>query len=357
MVVSILHKSGPVNLVIRLVVLAAIAVAAPAAVAFDTGHHCDLTCTVLREHGFGDEAIAVAVMGNWMTDYFAVSPTSTGSIQAELRKLHFDNLYGTAQVERYWRWLTANARAAIRVAAKDDDVMAALTVTGVLLHAGQDFYSHSNWVELHPRSPGEPYRTDTWLGAGPPTGRQCITGTYPPYPSPPPSPILAHGDSMRGLNKDSHVRPGWDEAYVFAYVATHELLGPLEQWAESERPGFWLKVRHYNLTETQRRQIRSDLEAVASLSMWTQGPGVDGRVEGARQWLRPVVCSPGLAVDLRLRLSLCGSDQGAPRPRGAGQTPLHQPCATSGSAVPAVSAPPPSHPGSHDLLGRDGGSG
>ena len=38
--------------------------------AFDTGPHFDLTSAVLSERGFGETAIKIAQVENWLTDYY-----------------------------------------------------------------------------------------------------------------------------------------------------------------------------------------------------------------------------------------------------------------------------------------------
>lgn len=250
------------------------------AAAFDTGHHSDLTAAVLGERAFGEDAVKIVQVANWLTDYYSSSPTSREVIHSGLEKLHFDNLYDTEEVADYWGWLVRNARAATRHAAESDDPVVMLTVTGLFLHAVQDFYAHSSWVETHPREPGGPYRRETWLAAGPPRGARLFSGTYPPYPSPPPPDAARHGGYDSGLNKDSHVRPLWDEAYVFAYFATHEVLGLLRTWAEEVRPGFWQRVRGFELDEAGRERLDFDVEAAFKLSMWVKGKGADGHWKG-----------------------------------------------------------------------------
>ena len=70
--------------------------------AFDTGYHFDLTRSVLTEHGFSDQAIKVAQVENWLTDYYASSPTMRSAARDDLEKLHFDNLFSSNETTRYW---------------------------------------------------------------------------------------------------------------------------------------------------------------------------------------------------------------------------------------------------------------
>ena len=250
------------------------------ALAFDTGHHVDLTAAVLREHGFGDPAIRAAQVSNWLTDYYAVSPTSREAVRKALLKLHFDNLYDNRQVSDYWGWLVHDGQSALTRAAQSEDPAAALTTLGLLLHAVQDFYAHSNWVETHPRADGAPYRRDTWLSAGPPANLELLSVTYAPYPAPPPPGAPEHGGYDSGLNKDSIVRPLWDEAYVFAYCASHETLALARQWIESARPGWWDALQQLRLDETEQKHLDDDFRAARQLSMWVKGKGADGHWKG-----------------------------------------------------------------------------
>ncbi len=248
--------------------------------AFDTGHHIDLTEAVLREDRFGDPATQVVEVTNWFTDYFAVSPLSRPEVSANLLKLHFDNLYSTEAVARYWGWLMHNAKEATLEAARADDPLAMLAVTGLMLHAVQDFHAHSNWAELHDVATPAPFSRETWFTSGPPAGVKVFTGSYPPYPSPPPPGHPEHGDYNSGLNKDSHTRPLWAEAYVAAYCTTEEVLGALRTWAEEARPGFWRKAKEIQFDGPEQQRIDRAVEAARVLSMAVEGKGAKGHWKG-----------------------------------------------------------------------------
>lgn len=92
----------------------------------------------------------------------------------ELKKLHFDDLFTTDQVNHMWRRYTTGTMAGLLWAAEKDDVHAAQNIVGVSLHAMQDFYAHSNWVD-------DPARRDKtyfemWLRVRP--GLPLQTGAY-----------------------------------------------------------------------------------------------------------------------------------------------------------------------------------
>ncbi|MBV9217460.1 MAG: hypothetical protein JO053_14935 [Acidobacteria bacterium] len=267
-----------------------IAVQCGIAVGFDTGPHFDLTQAVLSERGFGDDAIKITQVENWLTDYYSSSPTIAGSKRDELEKLHFDNLFTTDQVINYWSQLINNVRTETQNAARQDDPLAALTVLGIALHAVQDFYSHSNWVETHPRPSDGTYRTDTYAQYANSkttlksltlfTGKYPTDRTYGPGPDRIPANVQIHGDYESGLNHDSLVRPRWDQAYVFAYAASHEIVEAIAKWADETRPGFWKSVISYAVDTNLRKKLDYDVSALRNMSMWINGKGADGHWKG-----------------------------------------------------------------------------
>ena len=145
----------------RIAAAAALLLAWSGASAFDTGHHFDLTGAALREEGFGATSIQAVQVANWLTDYYAANPLSRGAVRTDLNRLHFDNLYGTDEVARYWARLLANAREIALDAARSDDPVTMLAMTGLLLHAVQDFDSHSSWVDGRRAQFPEPFRRES----------------------------------------------------------------------------------------------------------------------------------------------------------------------------------------------------
>jgi len=258
--------------------------------AFDTGSHFDLTRAVLSERGFGDDAVKAVQVENWLTDYFSTAPTILTPKRGDFAKLHFDNLYSSAEVRNYWAWIINNIKNETQNAARKDDAIAALTILGIGLHAIQDFYAHSNWVETHPRFPDGAYRTETYLQ----TNRSALnesmlfTGKYPddrrtgPGAETVPENAEVHGNYTSGLNHDSLVRPHWDEAYVFGYVASHELVEAMGKWSEEARPGFWQRVQTWSTDAAGKKKLDYDISALRSMSMWLNGNGADGHWKGNR---------------------------------------------------------------------------
>ena len=259
-------------------------------ISFGTGSHYDLTRAVLTEHEFGDVSIRIIQVENWLTDYYSNSPTYDDKKRAVLEKLHFDNLFNEQEVRAYWAVLLHNLRFQTEKAARNSDKMAMLVTLGIGLHAVQDFYAHSNWAELHPRAKNGGFRSETFWAAmnsrNPIAFEGLHTGKFPEARTEGPGlglvPMAAeiHGGYYSGLNKDSPQRRYWDEAYVFAYAASHELVNAMENWAESINPGFWESVAEYAISVVDEKKLSADILAARNISMWLEGKGQDGTWKG-----------------------------------------------------------------------------
>jgi hypothetical protein len=258
--------------------LLALAAAPRPAAAFDTGHHSDLTRDSMQVEGFGDTAIRVVQLQNWLVDYYSASPTSR--VEDEANTLHFDNLFTPDQVRNCWGRFKVNAKAQVEAAARAGDRLKLLTILGMTFHAVQDFYSHSNWVELHPRASGGPYRTETYWG-GPVPSNNLYTGKAFYYKgATPPSHIQNHGGYDSGINHDSYDRPRWDQAYVFAYVACREWLGAMKEWTNAAKPGFWDVAKAYTVSGRDKTKLDDDHWAAYRISEWISEKGEDGHWKG-----------------------------------------------------------------------------
>lgn len=257
--------------------------------AFDTAPHFDLTRSVLHKRGFNDSSIKIAQVENWLTDYYSSTPTTSKNNRGNLEKLHFDNLFTTREIENYWSWFLNNLKITTQKAAKNDDSLAMLTIIGISLHATQDFYSHSNWVETHPRFSDGAFQTATFLSSV--STENLLTGKYPADRKmgfdgkEVPQAAKIHGDYLQGINHDSPIRPNWAEAYVFAYCASHELVEQLGKWADETRPGFWQKVQQFQLNQADTKDLEYDLRAVQNISMWVKAKGADGHWKGDKSGL------------------------------------------------------------------------
>ena len=83
------------------------------------------------------------------------------SAYPELLKLHFDDTFTTKGIEDNWRRYGSGTLAGLEWARKEGDLAAAYNILGVSVHAVQDFYSHSNWIDAPER------RVKTWLETDP----------------------------------------------------------------------------------------------------------------------------------------------------------------------------------------------
>ena len=75
----------------------------------------------------------------------------------DLEKLHFDDNFSTPEVNTAWRRYLQGTLVGLVWAAERQDVNGARNIVGASLHAIQDFYSHSNWVDDPAR------RSCTWM--------------------------------------------------------------------------------------------------------------------------------------------------------------------------------------------------
>ncbi len=148
-------------------------------------YHQLLTERAAKACGFSDGAVASL---KWHADYidsYAYNPLwwADGGLSRlkvslatydHLAKLHFDDLFSTLQVEANWRRILAGTLLGLLWAKEQNDVGAAQNILGVSLHAIQDFYAHSNWVDAPDR------RNRTWFEVPPEERRRMSlwTGAY-----------------------------------------------------------------------------------------------------------------------------------------------------------------------------------
>ena len=244
--------------------LAGVLAAASPAAAFDTGHHFDLTDAVLTEHGLGRDAVRQAQVANWITDYLNTPVYPDRALARKFDLMHFDDLAEDEAVRARWAGVVRNTRRVVEDAARRNDPEDVITALGMSLHGVQDFYSHSNWVDLHPRRAGAPYGTVTYL-RDPNTDGPLRTSLDPKRAH---RKAEAHGDYFKGMNKDSHVRAGWRDAYVFAHAATHEWTDAVRGWAEAARPGIWARCRAWRADAAAARDLRRQVVVAQRLSSW-----------------------------------------------------------------------------------------
>ncbi|WP_309719077.1 C2 domain-containing protein [Armatimonas sp.] len=249
----------------------------PAARAFDTGPHQDLTDEVLREVGFSTDANRTAQLENWLVDYYSNSPTTKVLRGGEksLEQLHFDGLTTSSRVSNYWDRLTVNTKISVQEAAREKDAFKLIVLIGMSLHAVQDFYTHSNWVETHPSPAGSDYATVTWFDSKKRDGVR--TGNYPNTGK---GNANDHGDYGYGMNHDSQSRPEFHRSYVFAYAASRQWVNQIRLWVNEVDPAIWNQAKGLNLGSGERTQLSMGMRSAFRVSEWVAKGDNDGHWKG-----------------------------------------------------------------------------
>jgi len=241
------------------------------ATGFDTGHHHDLTASAMRSLGFQEHAIKVAQLENWLVDYYSNQPAV--GLHHDLEKLHFDNLLTKDRIAAYWAHLRVNARQAFQDATTQGDSMKVVALLGMSLHAVQDFYTHSNWVEEH-LLPSNEFLTDSYFDNPAVASHATLrTGQYPNQN--PPSPT-DHGDgtpSSPGMNHDSYARARWEQSHVFAFCASRQWIQAASEWVKGVSGGdtVWQNALTLSFSSSQLSQLNTDLHAAYRISEWAPG--------------------------------------------------------------------------------------
>lgn len=251
--------------------------------AFDTGHHHDLTASAMKSLGFKSHAIKIAQLENWLVDYYSSQPLA--GLEGDLKKLHFDNLEDAASIRAYWTRLKINSKAAMEKAAAEKDSLKIVALLGMSLHAVQDFYSHSDWVEQHPVSK-DGYFTDSYFDNAALASGALRTGRYPNHLPLQNSDHGAGAGDTAGMNHDAYTRPRWDRAYVHAFCASRQWIAAARAWVEGVPGGkaVWSKALDLSLSDDDLRSLDRDLVAGYRISEYApgghwKGPGSASNLE------------------------------------------------------------------------------
>ena len=299
--------------------------AAPAH-AFDTGPHADMTRDALTSEGATPASATIAAANNWFVDYYTNPDRNPHSGHASFllgwtrlglshetwpqfwvtgaRRLHFDyeqraidmpNLSSTPGIEKEWDRLEYRARRLLGIYGRANDPLGVLATIGSSLHAVQDFYSHSNWVEaVRPDGMGGPgvaslgYGSHpTFFDVPPEVRRDVLVGDRRVYTGVPGAPREHHGHWRshylpfnpflptrprfeEALNKDWPGRPGFQDAYITAYFATRQWLRALRTWLGNEP--LWQRA----MSMPQTRALSHDFTGAEEISQYSghwQGGG------------------------------------------------------------------------------------
>jgi hypothetical protein len=300
-----------------LIVFAAVLCVTPgSAQAFDTGPHADMTRDALTAEGFGRAAADVGMVDNWFVDYYTNPGKNPYSGHAHFllgwtrlgldhenwlnvwvegaRRMHFDSesrqlgmpdLSNTAGIDQEWRRLMFLTRKWVQYAGRQQDPVQVMAVLGISLHAVQDFYSHSNWVENIAATPGRGGPglnalgvggTPTWFDVSP-EKRALLVGPRAVYTGVKGIP-RGHGHwqsnlntNLRdGLNKDWPGRPKYEKAYVSAYFATRQWIRAVREWLGNEP--LWKRAMSLPNTSALRHDV-AGAEEISQFSGHWQGGG------------------------------------------------------------------------------------
>jgi hypothetical protein len=238
---------------VALIALAAPLAAPASAHAFTGDNHKNLTAAafrVLADPQTVAELRAVSVIGD-STDYEPLAPGTPWFLSGA----HFDNCAWSEGTT----WIRNHRKAAVNAAiAYDANPTAARRADvfdnlGFVLHATEDFYAHSYWVENH--AWGVLANFDGAEPAG------WFSGTYPDDL---PKKCFPGFPSHDTLNKDSASRPGFDEAYADAILAVQD---QMERFAAELRAATPARADAILERLGLRRQARVISEALA----WPSG--------------------------------------------------------------------------------------
>ncbi len=306
--------------------------AAPAgAQAFDTGPHTDITRDALAAEGFGATASDVVVVNNWFVDLYSNSSKIPQSGHADTavsilgaffendeswpqsvldaaNRTHFDaSIWDVANVgkaEAEWNRLqratTQQLRSIVSAGGANRELQVLSTI-GMGLHAVQDFYSHSNWIEK--QGAGGVDGTDwsrltfgltpTWFDV-PKPARDTLNvyiGASTGHEDRPHGAWNTDGNTSMtsGVNKDWPGRLGYADAYTTSYFATREWVRAIRAALGDE--ALWQRTLRYS----DRRGGELDHDLRGALAIGTMTGHWQGQGEP---------CNPSLS------LAVCGSRNG-----------------------------------------------
>jgi hypothetical protein len=322
---------SPRSLALAALTTATLLAAPDSAPAFDTGPHSDITRDALTAEGFGPTAADVVVVNNWFVDLYSNSSKipqsghaktsvsvlgaffendehwSQGVLDAANR-MHFDasiwDVTNVGKAELEWDRLqraTTQLLGTIKSVNSPNKEIQVLSTIGMGLHAIQDFYSHSNWIEQldTPGTDGTDWSTlsygltPTWFDV-PKAARDGLNvyiGESSDHKT------RKHGawntennkKMFTGVNKDWPGRPGYPNAYTTAYFATRQWVQAIHAALGDE--ALWQRVIRY--ANRGGGELDHDLKGALGIGMMT------GHWQGQGE-----PCDPGFS------LNICGSRNG-----------------------------------------------
>lgn len=224
--------------------------------AFDTWWHAECTRKAMVANGFSADARLAAQVSNYLTDFFpaynianeklAASGISRLQLNGDLsyEYMHFDAVYSTDDIEQNWKLLFDNTVSALIKYAGSANVKPGFrlpvlfNIIGASLHTIQDFYSHSNWVNLCVSKGQSPI--PIWYDVDADAKKQLnlFTGAYPDGSS---KGHKNHSD----LNKDCSARDLNKQAVEVAEKASIDWVKRLIDSTGTSVP--WSELKAYNI--------------------------------------------------------------------------------------------------------------
>jgi hypothetical protein len=148
-------------------------------------YHAGMTSAAAGAAGWSESAALDLAWHSAAADSYLYNPARRWVVGAHRRRavryvrralvsMHFDDMTSTEMIEQAWNRYTAGCVAAVLWCAPRRDIAAARHAVGLTLHALQDFYSHSTWLD-------DPCRwTQTWWEMEPSRrrGLRLTTGAY-----------------------------------------------------------------------------------------------------------------------------------------------------------------------------------
>jgi hypothetical protein len=252
--------------------------------AFDTWWHAECTRKAMVANGFSADARLATQVSNYLTDFLAVlympnEELSKVGIQAiRFRSdhsydfLHFDAVFTEADIEKNWELLLNNTTGLLKkysaggLTEPGFRLIIFYNIIGASLHAIQDFYSHSNWVNLYMQRGTNP--VPVWFDI-PAEERQKLklfTGIYQ-------KPFNGHVPHDE-LNKDCSARAYNKEAVDAAERASVDWVKRLME-AVPEAP--WSELKAYSIqADMVMKKFLTKLDATFLTSSSILGGHFDG---------------------------------------------------------------------------------
>jgi hypothetical protein len=243
--------------------------------AFDTWWHAECTRKAMVANGFSGDARLAVQVSNYITDFLAaekdifqkyIGDKVNFETDMSYKFMHFDAIYTNENLEQNWKLLYENTINCLRKYAASATVKPGFrliiffNIIGASLHIVQDFYSHSNWVNLFNAKKFGPAPVWYDLTRKQRDSLKLVTGAYPDGAVPG---KLNHAD----LNKDCSTRALNIDAVETAERASTDWVKRIME-AVPEVP--WGELKSYNIQNNmalKRFLIKLDATFLTSSSI------------------------------------------------------------------------------------------